>query len=84
MHCIEMILYIFFFLIWTRLSVFVVVWTSDLVGFVLLQYIKKMISRGSNPVLSLVTKATVDVDFATEEYYMPSLPKKEKPKTDGI
>ena len=42
-----------------------------------------MISRGSNPVLSLVTKATVDVDFAAEEYYMPSLPKKEKPKTDG-
>ncbi len=42
-----------------------------------------MISRGSNPVLSLVTKVTVNVDFPVEEYYMPSLPKKETVKNEG-
>ena len=42
-----------------------------------------MISKGSNPVLSLVTKTTVNVDFPREEYYKPLLPKKEKPKING-
>lgn len=42
-----------------------------------------MISKGSTPVLTLVTKATVDVDYPREEYYMPSLPKKEKLKVNG-
>lgn len=43
-----------------------------------------MIAKGSTPVLTLVTKATVDVDFPREEYYMPSLPKKERHKMNGI
>lgn len=47
------------------------------------QYIKRMISKGSNPILTLVTKETVNVNFPREEYYMPSLPKKEKPKSGG-
>ena len=42
-----------------------------------------MVSKGSTPVLTLVPKATVDVDYPREEYYMPSLPKKEKPKING-
>lgn len=42
-----------------------------------------MISKGSTPDLTLVTKGTVDVDYPREEYYMPSLPKKEKPKVNG-
>ena len=48
-----------------------------------LQYIKRMISKGSTPVLTLVEKRTVDVDYPREEYYMPSLPKREKPKAKG-
>lgn len=43
-----------------------------------------MISKGSTPDLTLVTKGSVDVDYPREEYYMPSLPKKEKPKVNGI
>lgn len=43
-----------------------------------------MISKGSTPDLTLVTKGTVDVDYPQEEYYMPSLPKKEKPKVNGM
>lgn len=43
-----------------------------------------MISKGSTPVLTLVEKGTVDVDYPREEYYMPSLPKREKLKVKGI
>ncbi len=43
-----------------------------------------MISKGSTPVLTLVEKGTVDVDYPHEEYYMPSLPKREKPKAKGM
>ena len=45
---------------------------------------KKSISRGSNPILSLITKSMVEVDYPCEEYYMPSLPKMEKPKIEGM
>lgn len=42
-----------------------------------------MISKGNQPVLTLVTKGTVDVDYPREEYYMPSLPKRENTKAHG-
>ena len=41
-----------------------------------------MISKGSSPILTLVTKGTVDVSYPNEGYYMPSLPKRDKPKVN--
>ena len=52
--------------------------------FVLMQCIKRMVSKGSTPVLTLVTKGSVDVDYPREEYYLPSLPKREKPRANGM
>lgn len=42
------------------------------------KYIKRTVSQGSSPMLALVLKSTVKVDFPAEEFLMPSIPKKDR------
>ena len=41
-------------------------------------------AKGSSPLLSLVPKTSVQIDYSKEDFHMPSLPKREKSRKKGL
>lgn len=47
------------------------------------QCIRRAVAKGSSPLLSLVQKTSVQLDYTKEDFHMPSLPKREKSVKKG-
>ena len=48
------------------------------------QCIRRAVAKGSSPLLSLVPKTSVQIEYTKEDFHMPSLPKKEKYRKKGL